>query len=81
MSEELRSPRHHVLRQMLRERRIRAGLTQDQLAEKLGVSQATVSAIERGDQRVSVVQYLDFADVLGFDARSGLRRVHGAKRR
>lgn len=81
MSEELKSPRHHMIRTIIYERRLRAGITQQQLAERLGVSQSTVSAIERGDQLVSVVRFLDFAEALGFDARSALRRVAAAKRR
>lgn len=37
----------------LRKARIQAGLTQDQLASASGVSQKTISKIERGDQAVS----------------------------
>lgn len=81
MSEELRSPRHHLLRQILHDWRLRSGLTQEELAERLGVSQATVSAIERGDQRVTVLQLIDWAEALGFDPRNTVRRVAAAKRR
>jgi transcriptional regulator with XRE-family HTH domain len=81
MSNELRSPGHQVLRQMLSDRRKKAGLSQTELARRMGVSQSTVSAIERGDKRVTVLQYLDWAQACGFNGPSALRRVDAAKRR
>ena len=51
---------------MLKEQRIKAGMTQQQLANKAGVSMSVVSVYERngtGNARVSVVKKL--ADALG----------------
>jgi transcriptional regulator with XRE-family HTH domain len=75
MRNELGSPRHETLRRLLYERPLKAGLTQKQLADRMGYSQAFISAVERGDQRVSVLQLVDYAEALGFDPRSAIRRV------
>jgi hypothetical protein len=37
---------------------------------------AYISAVETGQQRVAVVEFLDFADALGFDPRSAIRSIH-----
>jgi transcriptional regulator with XRE-family HTH domain len=72
---ELGSPRHEILRRLLRERRERANLSQQDVADRIGRGQTFVSAVERGQHRVSVLEFLDFAEGIGFDAASALRRV------
>jgi HTH-type transcriptional regulator/antitoxin HipB len=69
------SPLHEELRQMLLERRQRAKLTQRQLAAKLGWDQTTISKIEGGSKRVSVVELIELANALGFDPAAAIRRV------
>jgi transcriptional regulator with XRE-family HTH domain len=68
-------PQHEELRQLLRERRFRANLTQRQLAAKLGWDQRTISQIESGAKRVSVVELIALAGALGFDPAAAVRRV------
>ena len=47
---------HKVLIALLREKREKASLTQEELAQRLGVSQSFVSKWERGDRRIDLVQ-------------------------
>lgn len=47
------------------EARQKAGLTQAQLAERLGKPQSFVSKAERGERRIDVVEFCDFADAIG----------------
>lgn len=49
---------------LIRECRISAGLTQEQLAEALNASQATVARWERGEVDLSVRKLLQIAEVL-----------------
>jgi transcriptional regulator with XRE-family HTH domain len=77
---ELGSPRHEVLRHLLKKRRERANLSQREVADRIGRGQTFVSAVERGQHRVSVLEFLDFAEAIGFDAAAALRRVKAAKR-
>lgn len=51
----------------LREIRINAGMTQDQLAEKVGVIRQTISNIECGISKPSVPTAQAIAQVLEFD--------------
>jgi hypothetical protein len=37
--------------------------------------QSFISAVERGQHRVSVVEFLEFAEAIGFDAPAAIRRI------
>jgi len=45
-------------------------MTQRELAGKLGRYRSFASAVGKGPHRVTVVEFLDFADAIGFDPRS-----------
>lgn len=49
----------------LRAARIAAGLTQKQLAKRLGVTQSFVSKCERGERRLDVVELRAFCAAIG----------------
>lgn len=70
MPKTLRSPRHVRLIDLLVEQRNRAGLSQADLAEKLGRYQSVVSQIESGGRRVDVVELLDIAEIIGLDVHA-----------
>ncbi len=53
------------LRELIASTRIKLGITQNQLAEKSGVSQANISKIENGSYRPSIVTLKKIADGLG----------------
>jgi transcriptional regulator with XRE-family HTH domain len=44
-----------------------AGMTQTELADKLGEYQSFVARLESGQRRVDVVEFLEIAEVLDFD--------------
>jgi hypothetical protein len=56
-------------------------LSQQEVANLIRRGQTFVSAVERGQHRVSVVEFLDFAEAIGFDAAAALRRVAKAAKR
>jgi transcriptional regulator with XRE-family HTH domain len=63
---------------LLIDRREAAGLTQAQLAARLGEYQSFVARLESGQRRVDVVEFLNLAEILGFDpakAISSLRKA------
>lgn len=68
MAKTLRSQRHQRFIDLLVEYRKRAGLSQAEVAEALGRYQSVVASIESGSRRVDVVELLDLAEVIGFDA-------------
>jgi transcriptional regulator with XRE-family HTH domain len=74
---EMASARVEVLRILLIERRKQAGLTQVQLAEKLGSGwhQSTVAAMESGQRKIDVLEFLKISEACGFDPAEFLKTV------
>ncbi len=56
---------YQVLLQVLHEAREKAGVTQVELASRLGRSQSFVSKCERGERRLDVVQFREVCHALG----------------
>lgn len=52
----LRSPPHLALLKILRERREALGLTQKEVARRLGLGQPWLSKIETGERRMDVIE-------------------------
>lgn len=75
MAKTLGSPRHRALIDLLIQKREAAGLTQADLAERLGEYQSFVARLESGERRIDVVEFLELADVLGFDAAKAIARL------
>jgi transcriptional regulator with XRE-family HTH domain len=75
MSQTLQSPRYEALRAFIVEKRKKAGLTQAEVAEKLGRYQSFVANIESGQRRIDVVEFLDLASAIGFDPRDAIKRL------
>lgn len=55
-----------------------AGLSQRQLAARLGRVHSYVAKIERGQRRLSVPEFLEVATALAVDPRELLTRIIGA---
>ncbi|MBY8821043.1 helix-turn-helix domain-containing protein [Sphingomonas colocasiae] len=53
---------------VLREARKNAGLTQVQLAVALGKPQSFVAKVERGERRIGIVEFIEWANALGIAA-------------
>jgi transcriptional regulator with XRE-family HTH domain len=79
MSRTLRSRRQEALRTFLIERRTKAGLTQTELAKRLGEYQSFVARIESGQRRIDVVELLDLAKSIGFEPREAIKRLLATK--
>jgi transcriptional regulator with XRE-family HTH domain len=75
LGKTLQSPRHKALIEMLVAKRTGAGLTQEDLAKKLGEYQSFVARLESGQRRVDVVEFLDLASALEFDAKNIIDRL------
>ena len=58
-------PRYQALRIALMAARNTAGLTQMQMAEKLGVGQSYISKIERGESYVDIMTFADWCLACG----------------
>ena len=77
MEKSIYTPEYKLLVQLLREIREKAGLTQVQLAERIGESQVYVSRLERGETRVDVVQLRTLCAALNTTLVTFARRYEG----
>ncbi len=66
---------------MLRSKRIDAGMTQAELARKMGVSRLFVGRCERGDRRIDVVEFIAFCRALGVDPQTFIGELERHKSR
>lgn len=60
---------YEILRTLIREYREAAGLTQVELAERIGETQSYVSKVERGERRLDLVQLRLFCEAFGVSIR------------
>lgn len=74
----LRTPEHKRLVALLVAAREKAGLTQQQLAERLNKPQSYIAKYEGGERRIDVVEFISIARALNFDPARAVREV-GAK--
>ena len=65
MQKTISSNEYAIFLDCLRNARKQAGLTQEQLAERLGQTQSFVSKIERGERRMDVIELRAFCRAIG----------------
>ena len=75
MAKTLGTERHKALVALLVEAREKAGMTQTDLASKLGEYQSFVARLESGQRRVDVVELIELAEILGFDPKAVVEAV------
>jgi len=67
--------RYDVLRQTLQRIRQQAGLTQIELAEKLGRGQSYVSKIERGERYLDVLEFILWCEACAVTPQSAISKI------
>ncbi|MER8622140.1 helix-turn-helix transcriptional regulator [Mesorhizobium sp. C416B] len=75
MVDTLGTNRHKALIALLIKNREAAGLTQFELATRLGQYQSFVARLESGQRRVDVVEFINLAEILGFSAPSAIKKL------
>jgi transcriptional regulator with XRE-family HTH domain len=69
MEKSIHSARYRVFLKLLRESRRRAGLSQAQVAERIGETQTFVSKCERGERRIDVIELGTLCRAFGISLR------------
>jgi transcriptional regulator with XRE-family HTH domain len=72
MARTFDSPRHDALREFLVKKRKEAGLRQVDLAKRLNRRQDYVSCVETGQKLVEVLELMEWAEAVGFDAQDAI---------
>jgi ribosome-binding protein aMBF1 (putative translation factor) len=65
MEKSIHSARYALFLTVLRKARVRAGLTQEELARKIRETQTFVSKCERGERRIDVMELRTFCKAFG----------------
>lgn len=63
----LNNPEYLVVVQLIKEIRLEAGLSQEELAQKLGVDQSLVSKVERRERRLDIAELRRICEILGMN--------------
>lgn len=80
MEKSIHSREYALFLEVLRTAREKSGLTQEEIAAKLGESQSFVSKCERGERRLDVVELRWWCAVLEIPFREFLKRFDEACR-
>jgi transcriptional regulator with XRE-family HTH domain len=75
MRETLRSPRNRALQALLRDLRKAKGLTQEDVAGRLGQPQSFVAKYECGERGLSIVEFIDVTRALDVDPAKTLQKL------
>lgn len=75
MKKTLGSDRHQALVDFIIRQRVANGMTQADFADALGEYQSFVARLESAQRRVDVIEFIRFAEVLGFDAKEALDKL------
>jgi transcriptional regulator with XRE-family HTH domain len=75
MDKSIFTQEYAVLLELLRQARAAAGLTQIQLAQRLGRSQSFVTKMESGDRRLDLIQLRTVCRALGTDVVAFVTRL------
>jgi transcriptional regulator with XRE-family HTH domain len=78
MSVSVHHPHYAALRNQLKAMRESAGMTQNQLADAIGVTQSFVSKIERGERYVDVLFFMAWCRSCAVDPTKAMRQLADA---
>jgi transcriptional regulator with XRE-family HTH domain len=75
VAKSVHSEPYKLLLEMLVEARNRSGLTQAELAARLGRPQPFISFVERGERRIDVIEFFAIMKALGVDPEEKFRQL------
>lgn len=78
MEKSIYSREYSLFLDQLRKAREEKGLTQTEVAAKLGQTQSFVSKVERGERRIDVVELRAFCAAIGIGFRSFVAQIEKA---
>lgn len=77
MEKSIHSSEYERFLALLRETRVKSGLTQEDIATKLNATQSFVSKCERGERRLDLVELAAWCTALNVSLSSFIERFEG----
>ena len=75
LRKSLHSKEYAIFLRLLREVRREQGLTQTDVAARLGQTQSWVSKCERGERRIDIIELRAFCEAIGIPLEEFVRRL------
>ncbi len=75
MKKSIQSQEYAVVLRLLRKDRKRSGVTQVELARKLELTQSQISKIERGENRLDILQLRSYCLAVGVNLTGFVKRL------
>ncbi|MCH7805992.1 MAG: helix-turn-helix transcriptional regulator [Proteobacteria bacterium] len=75
MQKSIHTKRYQKLCKLLREGRKKAGLTQTEVAKRLGRPQSFVAKYELGERRLDVIEFMDIAGAIGMNPAKIIKKI------
>jgi transcriptional regulator with XRE-family HTH domain len=75
MEKSIYSQEYSLFLEHLRRAREEQGLTQTEVAERLGQTQSFVSKVERGERRIDIVELRAFCNAMGLSTSEFVQRI------
>lgn len=79
MVKVIATKQQNALVELIRCKRRQAGLSQVEVAQKVGERQQWVALVEAGQRRISVVEFIALADAIGFDPAKAIKKISKIK--
>lgn len=78
MGKSIHTAQHEHLCALLIAERKNVGMTQEELAKRLGKHQSYVSKFETGERRLDVIEFMEVAKKVGFSAAALLGKLEAS---
>lgn len=78
MTKSLHTAAYRKLTALLLEARHKAGLTQQEVADRLGTHQSYVAKVEKGERRIDVVEFVQLVKAIGTSSTALIRKIKTA---
>ncbi len=75
MTKSVFSDEYKLFRLLLKEERIKAGIKQKELSERLGMPNSFVCKYEQGERRLDVIEFLRIAREIGFNPHDIIEKL------
>ena len=75
MTKSLHTTAYQRLTELLLQARQKAGLTQQEVADRLNTHQSYIAKVEKGERRIDVVEFIQLVRVIGASSPALIKKI------